>query len=124
MKLIREALLWILLLPFAVSFIGAASNQLVLIANHDKFPVMMNVVKTKEWAPNAVKLDDGTIMLDDVHELASDKTHLNYLADIFDFKAHIYSIGDILLEFGNWLSTFCPFVWGALLINKVINKRI
>src|ERR1700675_4283495 len=42
MHFLRKTSLWILLLPAALGGIGAASNQLVLIANHDRFPVMIN----------------------------------------------------------------------------------
>ena len=111
--------LWILLLPQVVTFVGAASNQLVLIANHDKFPVMANTVKAHEFSPDAVVMPDGTVMLDDTHCLMTSKTHLNVLADIFDFHNETDSIGDLLLHLGEWLSGFCLYVWIEIVIFKL-----
>src|SRR5271166_714269 len=103
-KFLRTTMLWILLLPVATIVTGAASNQAVLIANGDKFPVMVNPVKLdyfgKEHANDEAKakpsphqeepkritrlvtLPDGTVMIDDVHCWMSKKTHLNFMADI------------------------------------------
>jgi Family of unknown function (DUF5317) len=126
----RVTFLWVLLLPYAFTFFGAASNQLVLIANGDKFPVLLNAKKISMMQAaeesEAAKLpfryfsrvnDDG--MIDDTHCLMTPKTHLNALADIFDFKDGIYSIGDLLLETGAWLGSFCIFVWLALVVAKL-----
>lgn len=117
----RKTFLWILLLPYVFIYFGAASNQLVLWANNDTFPVKVNIVKAQKMAPDAVKLDDGTIMLDDIHCMMTNKTHLNLLADNWDFHDGIESVGDILIEWGYWLSGFCAFVWGFALIVKVKN---
>lgn len=125
--------LWILLLPIALGFLGASSNQLVLIANHDKFPVMLSDAKIEKlnapqpsqespFAPGGIqisKYSNADVMIDEVHCVMTSKTHLNFLADIFDFKDAIYSIGDLLLEAGSSLWTFCPFVWGAFVIRKL-----
>ena len=94
-------------------FTGAACNQLVLIANHDKFPVMLNEAKRVKLTPDA----NGQI--DEVHCVMTSTTHLNFLADIFDFHDSISSAGDGLLELGEWLNTFCIFVWAALVIQKL-----
>jgi hypothetical protein len=134
-RFLRSTLLAVLLAPWVIAGIGAASNQLVLIANHDKFPVMVNAYKLKQMqapretiferifgshpitAPQpAVEDPDG--MIDEVHCVMTDKTHLNFLADIFDLHDAIYSIGDFGLMLGDWLQTFCPFVWAALIIRK------
>lgn len=109
---LRATSLWVLLLPYAFTLVGAASNQVVLIANHDKFPVMLNASKEAE-----VVAADG--MIDDTHCLMTRQTHLNALADIFDLKDAIYSIGDFILMAGEWLSTFCFFVWLALAVKKI-----
>lgn len=104
-------MLWILLAPWAAIYLGASSNQLVLIANHDKFPVMFNagkIARLESIGP------DG--LLDDVHCLMTHQTHLNALADIFDLKDGMYSIGDGLLTLGEWLNGFCCYVWIALVI--------
>jgi hypothetical protein len=119
-------MLWVLLLPYVVSFAGAASNQLVLIANNDTFPVRVNLVKVKTFVgDDAVQLPDGTVMLDDVHCLMSSKTHLNLLADNFDFRDDgIESIGDMLLGLGEWLKSFCIFVWVALASRALSRRKV
>ena len=131
---VRSAALWVLLAPLAFTFAGAASNQLVLIANHDKFPVMVNDVKLAEMTDHrfgsAPKKDNpfpfvynsavyDTTMLDDVHEAMTPDTRLNFLADIFDMRDAIYSIGDFMLMLGSWLWVFAPFVWVYAVIVKL-----
>ena len=108
---LRAASLWILLLPYAVGLTGAASNQLVLIANHDTFPVMMNSYAAAHVMPEGID-EEG-------HVLMTSQTHLNFLADVFDFHDGWMSIGDLLLMLGSWLSTFCPFVWAYVVISEV-----
>lgn len=129
-KFLRKTALWILLLPFATFGLGAASNQLVLIANHDKFPVMVNQAKIDHYnseiaaavaagepAPDPIDPNGG--MIDDTHCVMTNKTHLNFLADVFDFHSAIYSVGDGLLYFGDWLMGFSPFLWGFAVIQKL-----
>ena len=129
LKILHSSFLWVLLAPFAVQGIGTASNQAVLIANHDKFPVMVNAVKLDEYTGEP-KIDIVTVLtgtpsaetdatyIDDVHIVMTSDTHLNALADIFDFHSAIYSIGDGLLMLGDWLSGFCPMVFLALVFKK------
>jgi hypothetical protein len=149
LNFLRKTALWILLLPVAIIGVGAASNQLVLIANHDKFPVMvnsagsrilelnqftayeealkrMNDPKEKEKSRQAafettekIKIMHETGMLDEKHCIMTSETHLNALADIFDFNDGTYSIGDELLSLGEWLGSFCLFVWGYIVIDKL-----
>lgn len=114
-KIFFGTFLYILLAPTLIGFLGAASNQLVLIANHDTFPVLVNQVKLDHFQSDDLK---GTQMLDDVHCIMTSKTHLNFLADIFDFHDYIESIGDMLLGLSEWLGGFCVFVWAGLLIRK------
>ena len=113
--------LWILFLPATFTFLGAASNQAVLIANHDKFPVMLNDKTANRISPTGEPLVDPYGMLDDTHCAMTAHTHLNFLGDILDFHDAWLSIGDLLLELGAWLGTFCAFVWGALVIQKLVN---
>lgn len=131
----RATALWILLLPIASNFIGAASNQLVLWANNDTFPVKINLAKMQIMTDgeasinpdgtvtlkggHVVILPDGTTMLDPVHCLMTSKTHLNLLADNWDFHDSIESVGDLLLDFGGWSWNFAPFVWGAIVIGRL-----
>jgi hypothetical protein len=148
MNFLRKTALWILLLPTAIWGIGVASNQAVLIANHDKFPVMINSAraqnlelrqfiayqkametlndpkaKPEDWqkaglVAEEIKIEHETGMLDEVHCIMTPETHLNALADIFDFHDATYSIGDGLLTLGEWLGTFCMFIWGFLMVDK------
>jgi hypothetical protein len=131
----RSTALWILLLPYAFTFIGASSNQLVLWANDDKFPVKINPAKLQvmtggEASSNpdgtvtlsgghVVVLPDGTVMMDPEHCVMTSKTHLNLLADNWDFHDTIESVGDLLLGLGDWLSNFAIFVWIAIVIERL-----
>lgn len=115
-KFLRVTFLWVLFLPFATTTIGAASNQLVIIANHDKFPVLLNEDARVAMNP------DANGLIDKEHCVMTDKTHLNALADIFDFKDGWYSIGDLLLMLGDWLAGFCFYVWIALVVNSIWKK--
>lgn len=122
---LRVTRLWIVTVPILISFLGAASNQAVLIANHDRFPVMVNHravaahsdSDTDESGPDA----DG--MLDDVHCLMTAQTRLNWLADIFDFKTAIMSPGDLLLDLGSYLMDYAPFAWVLLMIGDALRRR-
>jgi hypothetical protein len=118
LKMLRESFLWLLLLPASMYFMGTASNQLVLIANHDKFPVMVNAVKLADFENSADgSLPDG--MLDNVHCVMTSETHLNALADIFDLNSSgTYSIGDFLLVAGEESRDYIFFVWLALVVYK------
>jgi Family of unknown function (DUF5317) len=112
-RLLRVTMLWIILLPYAVMGLGEASNQLVLIANHDKFPVMENDYHTaKETVLYGVTDVRG-------HCLMTHDTRMNSLADIFDLGDGWYSIGDLLLMVGEWLNGFCIYVWIALVISRL-----
>lgn len=112
---LRRTMLWVVMLPYAVGFVGAASNQLVFVANHGKFPVEVNPVWAEQINP---ALPGG--MIDDRHCVMSSETHLNLLADVFNFHATTLSIGDLLLQFGEWLNGFCLFVWLALTCRRLI----
>lgn len=118
----RATFLWILLLPIASYIGGCASNQLVLFVNHDTFPVSVNLAKAKKFVgDDAVLLPDGTVMLDDTHCLMTNKTHLNLMADIFDFHDTIESVGDLMIDFGTWMWSFAPFLWGFAVLSRLGN---
>ena len=110
-------MLWVLLLPYALTGLGAASNQLVLIANHDKFPVMLNEAARAHFQP------DANGLIDKEHCVLTNETHLNFLADIFDFHTGWLSIGDLLLMLGDWLSGFCVYVWIVLVVKSLYQRR-
>ena len=122
-KLLRSSCLWLLLAPYAIWGLGMASNQAVLMANHDTFPVMVNPVKLAEFLPKNMPIAVGqSQMIDSIHETMTTDTHLNALADIFEFGS-IYSVGDFGIMLGNWLNTFAPFVWGFAVIKKLYDKE-
>jgi hypothetical protein len=122
---LRKTSLYILAIPVLFTFLGAASNQLVLVANHDSFPVMWNdkkirnltkkdeeqFIKVQFLAPTPAYEANGAVMIDEVHCVMTPNTHLNFLADIFDMKDAIYSIGDLSLMLGEWFWAFAPFVF-------------
>lgn len=109
------------MLPYAVTFVGAGLNQLVLVANHDTFPVLINSRLANKLASTdgVQSAPDGTVMLDTVHCEMTSKTHLNFLADIIDLKDATYSAGDGLVYLGEYLQTFCPFVFLALVCDRL-----
>jgi hypothetical protein len=127
---LRRTSLYLLAIPVLFTFLGAASNQIVLIANHDRFPVMVNdkklagMTESKEdhsihfVKPIPAFEADDAVMLDDTHCSMTPHTHLNFLADIFDMKDAIYSIGDFMLMFGEWLWAFAP----ALFVFDTVRK--
>ena len=125
LKFLRRSALYIFAIPLLVYFFGAALNQIVINANHDTFPVLVNEAKLKTYFTNAegnvsqpVVLSDGTVMLDEVHCVMTDRTHLNFLADVFDIKTGVYSIGDIFIAVGQSGMDYIPYVWGLVLYTK------
>lgn len=124
--------LWILLLPLAIGYLGAASNQLVLWANHDKFPVRLNAYKEAVFhsdveqsaIPDEIKaaiIHDG--LIDPIHCVMSDSTHLNLLADWIDLHSEIDSPGDLMLDLGDWSWNYAPMVWGLLFCVDALRRK-
>ena len=60
----------------------------------------------------------GGEMIDKTHSVMGPNSHLKALADIFPLGS-IYSIGDGFIALGEWLMSFCPYMWLALVIRKV-----
>ena len=109
-----KAKLFVLTIPFIFSVTGGALNQAVLIANGGKFPVMMNDYAVSQWTLKGQYLDE-------VHCLMTADTKLNFLADIIDVHVRVMSIGDMLLELGDMMATYCFTVWITLVIVE-LNK--
>ena len=136
-KFLRKTSLYILAAPLLFTFLGAASNQIVLIANHDKFPVMWNDYKVAQYDLMLHKVaagkdkdaaeqagfdivaleEDGFI--DDTHCVMTPDTHLNLLGDIVDLKDATYSVGDGLIELGEWLGSFSLFLFLFDVVRKL-----
>jgi hypothetical protein len=134
-KFLRKTALWIIAVPLLCFFLGAASNQAVLVANHDKFPVMWNDAKVNLYRLEATQAaeagnEDAQIALallehgylDDTHCLMTKRTRLNALADWIDLKSATYSPGDLLVELGETGMEYAPFIWAALVIGR-LNKK-
>jgi hypothetical protein len=132
MNILRKFAYWYLIVvPALILGLGIASNQLVLVANHGKFPVMMNEIQMEKFCsladvdpadvpqiPAAACMKGGE-MIDPVHSVMGPNSHLKALADIFPLGRNIYSVGDGLIYLGLWLLSFTPYMWLALTIRKV-----
>jgi hypothetical protein len=115
-RFLRVTFLWLVISPISLGLLGVCLNQAVLITNRDKFPVLMN-----EFAVEKNKIGpDG--MLDDVHCVMTPYTHLNFLSDVFDDHGDIYSIGDLCMNTGAWLTPYLFVVWLTLVVKKLYEK--
>jgi hypothetical protein len=136
LRFLRKTSLYLLALPLLFTFLGIASNQAVLAANSDRFPVMWNNYKVNEYRLHLEKAaadDDPDVALqaqfdlaalregfiDDTHCIMTKDTHLNFLADYIDFHTATYSPGDELLELGEWSWSFAFPVWIFAAIQKL-----
>jgi hypothetical protein len=116
-----KSFLWVLLAPWVATGLGWTSNQTVLIANHDRFPVMINPIKLAVALRGMEPLDG---MIDGQHCIMTSKTHLNILADIIVVGGlGTISVGDGLLFLGEWLSSFCIYIWGVLILKKLWDEE-
>lgn len=113
MNTLRKTFLALVLLPYALTFTGAALNQLVVVANNGKFPVLENPAWIAKDKSEGSLSDDG--MTDNIHCLMTKDTHLNLLADLFNFGEGIYSIGDLMMDAGSALQGNA-FLIGACIV--------
>jgi hypothetical protein len=107
-------MLWIIIVPQGLIQLGGGMNQLVILANHDMFPVLINPAKAAHTLPNGIDSDG--------HILMSKDTHLNVLGDIFDFHDKWSSLGDLTIELGTWMSTWAPFMWVVLVSQRLLKQ--
>ena len=139
-QFLRKTALWILAVPVLFLALGIASNQAVLAANHDRFPVMWNSYKAASLVlsiEKATESDDPDVAeqaafdlealheygyLDDTHVLMTGKTRLNFLADWIDLKSATYSLGDFAIDAGEWGLEYCPFLWFGVAVAR-LNRR-
>ncbi len=111
------ARLYILVFPSALFYTGAAMNQVVLVANGGKFPVMVNDRHAKIFD---LTEDD---FMDDIHCRMTGETHLNWLADLLTFGHTIVSLGDLLIDAGRATASSAFVAWATLLINDKVTKQ-
>lgn len=123
MKLRSFPHLWLLVLPLLLIFLGATSNQVVIYANHGKFPVMVSSRQKWDFQQKATAdsdapqlPDDG--MLDDTHSIMIPSDHLKFLADWINLGDGIYSPGDMILLLGAFLWSFCSVAWLVLVVKE------
>ena len=141
-KLLKVPYWYLIAIPLLSIALGTVSNQVVLWANFDKFPVMSNNEKIhqscqtpdrpkapKKDAPSILKPQpakdsdlcrNGGIFLDDTHVIMTKDSKLKFLADIWDFHEVTYSIGDFFLMFAEWMLSWAPLAWLVLVIRKFI----
>ena len=123
MQFVRQTYAWVLAVPLLCLVLGFASNQAVLWANGDRFPVVVNpaialrIVSQKDRRAVAVVLATG--MLDNVHCVMTPATRLNFLADWIDLKTAWVSPGDLLLWGYEWMWRYAPTVWLALVLARL-----
>ena len=103
---------------------GDVLNHLVLISNGDRFPVLINERQLRNENEGRKNVDfekDG--MIDNEHFPMTKDTHLNFLGDIIDIGSETLSIGDLLIEGGEWIWELAPYLWGSLLVLKVTKEE-
>jgi hypothetical protein len=93
-------------------FLGALSNQAVIIANHGKFPVLLEDSRSRKY-------DEMNGMIDREHCVMTKDTRLNLLADVFDFKNEIVSVGDEAIDLGFFLIPYTFGAWLSLIFVKL-----
>jgi hypothetical protein len=156
LKKLRKIPYWYLIaIPLLLTLIGAASNQAVLIANGDKFPVLVNDEKltsmcapsdasnalaaaiakalgnakpshvvpkptVKLSAPDYNSCSNGGEFIDDTHTIMTGQSRLKPLADIFDMKQAIYSVGDFFLIASDWMWDWAVLAWLVLVIREFV----
>lgn len=121
MKALKRIPYWYLIvIPVLLIVLGAASNQLVLIANGGRFPVLLNAAQIGFFMQDSGKVVDGISYLDEVHTVMRPEDHLRVLADIINLgRAGVMSIGDLFIELGQFFWNFTPFMWLALAVRKL-----
>ena len=140
----------IIAVPILLIVGGVLSNQVVLIANGDKFPVLVNDKKYERMLERQAEEDDAeqavrhfvtldglvkiplsTISIRDAVRADEDGMidythsrmgHNSHLRALADIwdLGNIYSVGDGGIIFGSWLWNFAPLAWLVLVIRKLI----
>lgn len=92
--------------PWLIGVLGDYSNKLVMVLNHGQMPV--------RW-PGTV-CDPTDMEHDFVHACMVEGSHLKVLADIITTHRGVMSVGDMLLDAGDWLFWPAAAIWVALMI--------
>lgn len=144
-KWLRKTALWIIAVPVLACMLGSAMNEAVLVANHDRFPVMWSEARCFE---HSVKIDKDLMeamtagdvdaameaqirkvefaqgYIDEEHVLMTPKTHLNWLADWIQLRGEgTYSPGDLVMNTGISGMEFMIPVWVFAAISKLSKKE-
>lgn len=123
MKLIKDFIrvtaLWMILLPYPVAILGIGLNQAVLIANHGKFPVMVN----NHW-PERID-GEGFFEGDTEHVVMSADSRLKFLADIITLSqgTDIVSIGDLLINASGIGQDYAIWIWAFYLATRLYSSQ-
>lgn len=96
---------WLILLPFALYYLGAALNILAVTANYGVMPVVVPV----SWDP---LLNQAGVLLNTRHISWHSSVHLAVLCDWIQwFDGSVQSPGDMLLSLGDWLQPYGLGAW-------------
>jgi Family of unknown function (DUF5317) len=108
-RIIKEAYLWILMLPFISFALGFIMNESVIAANRRIMPVLEPIC-TEE-------------MFDGIHRCMQHTDHLKWLADWITFVGlGMFSPGDLFIIAYQYLAPYCAVIWATLLIAKVSRR--
>jgi hypothetical protein len=140
-RFLSTSKVYVLAVPLLLTLLGTGSNQLVLVANHDRFPVMWNDYKVTQYvltleetmagrdqkAALQARFDKIALLqqgfIDDTHVVMSRHTHLNFLADWLDFHSGTYSPGDMAIWLGSAITGYAYFLWAILMIGDVWKNK-
>lgn len=94
---------WLILLPFALYYLGATLNILAVTANYGVMPFVLPA----SWEP----MSPGTIA-DPRHIVWHSGVHLSLLCDWIQwYRGNVCSPGDLLLWLGDWLQPYGLGAW-------------
>ena len=125
---------YLLVIPILLYSLGVVSNQVVLIANHGKFPVLLNEAKLTKFCPSPDEIDpkyrkiacasdgSGGKYIDLTHVVMDDTSRLKLLSDVIDLHSEIVSIGDVLIFLGDFLGGILPVMWLGLILRKLMSS--
>ena len=133
---------YLLAVPVLALCLGHISNQAVMLANHEAFPVMVNAKDEKlihdrqvqeRLAEIFVAISAGSQgpfvdpripqaldnYIDRQHVVMDGSSHLKLLADWIDWGEGVYSPGDVLILTGLYTLPSGLFGWIVLLLRRL-----